>query len=190
MISLGAVACVEDLSTTDGYRILGEYQVNLEELPGDTRDPETMKNFWAKHPEAWEISTRDPKPVDVAMLEFRKWLQPLKQHGKLVFAAYPSGFDFTFVYWYFHTFADYCDFGFAPIDMKSYAHAILGKNFRNIVKRNMPKEWFRKFEGKRHCAVDDARAQAHMFFQAKLSAASMRESANETAHVDSRRNKP
>lgn len=173
MISLGAVACHADVHEESGYKVVDEFSVNLQEMPGLTRDLDTMA-FWAKNPEAWEASTKDPVDAEQAMRQLKKWLSNLPAQGRPVFCAYPAGFDFTFVYWYFHKFTGSCPFGFQALDMKSYSHALLGKNFRHAAKRNMPDEWFPAGMPHTHVALDDAREQAYLFFQMRRAAEALR----------------
>ena len=62
--------------------------------------------------------------------------------GKPVFVGYPATFDFMFVYWYLIRFAGESPFSFAALDNKSFAMAVMGTEYRETSKRNMPAEWF------------------------------------------------
>lgn len=172
MISIGAVAC-EEADNEEGYNIIDTYFANLEELDDTWRNEQTME-FWARFPEAWKASTENARPAEEVMQEFKKWATKVSSgRGRPVFVGYPAGFDWPFVYYYMHRFTDSCVFGFQALDMKSYAHAIMGKNFRYATKRNMPKEWFSKLPHT-HIASDDAKEQAHLFFQMRKAANNLR----------------
>jgi hypothetical protein len=68
------------------------------------------------------------------------WLKALP--GKPVFVGYPAGFDFLFVYWYLIRFAGESPFSFSALDIKTYAMALLKKDYRKSTKGGMPKHWF------------------------------------------------
>lgn len=139
--------------------LLGTYSANLELLPGAEGDPRTMR-WWATQPEAWEACRRDPRPPEEVMPEYVRWVRRLP--GKPVFVAYPAGFDFTFVYWYLMRFAGESPFSFAALDVKTFAMALTGKNYRQVTKRTMPRRWFDDLPHS-HVAVDDAIEQGALF---------------------------
>lgn len=152
MLSVGAQAKFPD----------GSFQVfsaNLEPLPDAIEDPDTM-DWWKTQPEAWAACQAHPRPASEAIPEFVAWVDALP--GKVVFVGYPAGFDFTFVYYYCHVFAGRSPFSFAALDIKSYVAGMLGTEYRNTVKRNMPKAWFPKV-AHNHVAVDDAVEQGELF---------------------------
>lgn len=151
MISLGAVIFTES-------DILNTFEINLHPLPEASQDPNTMTEFWAKNPEAWEYCTSHPAPPDVAMDEFDAWLS--SYNGKKVFVAYPLGFDFTFTHYYFHRFLGRDPFGFSGLDLKTLAMALLKLPFRETTKRRMPKEWFKGSPKHNHTPAQDAMGQA------------------------------
>ena len=91
---------------------------------------------------------------------YLEWLKTLP--ARLVFVAYPAGFDFTFVYWYLIRFTGESPFSFAALDMKSYAMALLKKPYRQTTKRNMPRSWFDPLPHT-HRALDDAIEQGALF---------------------------
>src|SRR5690606_27668294 len=107
MISLGSAAYTAD------KQLIATWTANLEELPSAAPHPVTMA-WWQQHPEAWAASRRDPRPVEEAMRDYAAWLEALP--GKPVFVGYPSGFDFTFVYWYLVRFTGSSPFSFAALD--------------------------------------------------------------------------
>ena len=94
------------------------------------------------------------------MKAYVAWLKGLP--GKPVFVGYPAGFDFLFVYWYLIRFAGKSPFSFSALDIKSFAMAVLGKDYRESVKRNMPKGWFDDLPHT-HKALDDAIGQGGLF---------------------------
>ena len=74
---------------------------------------------------------------------------------KPVFVAYPAAFDFLFVYWYLIRFAGESPFSHSALDIKTYAMALLKRDYRDSTKRNMPARWFDKLPHT-HIALDDA----------------------------------
>lgn len=154
MLSIGAVAFNES------GKELGSFSRNLETIPEAKPDPDTME-WWAKQPEAWRACRENTVPAKHAMEEFVAWTNKLP--GRPVFVAYPAGFDFTYVYWYLMTFHGQSPFSFSALDIKSFAMALLGKSYRESVKKHMPKRWFNGVGGHNHVAVDDARGQGIMF---------------------------
>jgi hypothetical protein len=72
------------------------------------------------------------------MPRYAKWLRDLP--GKPIFVGYPAAYDFMFVYWYLMRFAGESPFSHSALDLKTLAMVILGKEYRKIGKRNMPKE--------------------------------------------------
>ncbi|BAQ16060.1 3'-5' exoribonuclease domain-containing protein [Methyloceanibacter caenitepidi] len=157
MLSLGAAAFDEEGT------LLESWQRNLHPIIGALPDPDTMA-WWAKNPEAYEMTQRGQLPAKDAMCEFAAWVDSLE--GKPVFVAYPAGFDFTFVYWYLMRFVGRSPFSFSALDIKSYAMAKLGCGYRNATKRNMPKEWFSERKHT-HVAIEDAIEQGELFFNIK-----------------------
>ena len=158
MLSLGAVAF-----DPEGEEI-GEFSRNLLELPGAQPVTSTME-FWKKNPKAWIEARRDAWEPGPAMDAWRKWLGGLP--GKKVAVCYPSGFDFTWTHWYSWRFLGFDPLGFQPIDIKTLAWAKVGGEFRDVVKRKMPKEWFEPEGQHSHLAVEDAREQGKLFFAIK-----------------------
>jgi len=47
-----------------------------------------------------------------------------------------------FVYWYLMRFGGDSPFSHSALDIKTYAMALIQKDYRDSVKKNMPKEWF------------------------------------------------
>lgn len=142
---------------------IANYSDNLFTLPDAVVDPKT-KEFWDNNPKAYE-ETR--KNLQVPRLSMQRYVLWVKQFTNPIFVAYPSGFDFTFIYWYTLTFTGECPFGFSALDIKSYASAKLNTNFKQTVKKNFPKEWKTGLPKHTHKAIDDAREQGLMFFRMK-----------------------
>ncbi len=94
------------------------------------------------------------------MADYLAWLKELP--GKVVFVAYPAGFDFTFVYWYLHRFTGESPFSHSALDIKTLAMALLKRPYRDSTKRNMPKRWF-STRPHTHVALDDALEQGELF---------------------------
>jgi hypothetical protein len=138
---------------------LGTFTANLELLPGATPDPGTM-NFWRQNPDAYAATRTDLKEPAVAMVQYVQWIKSMP--GKPVFVAYPAGFDFLFVYWYLIRFTGASPFSHSALDMKTMAMVLLGTEYRESVKRNMPKRWFGP-EPHTHVALDDAIEQGELF---------------------------
>jgi len=139
--------------------LVGTYEANLETLPDATGDPKTMA-WWQTQPEAWAACRKDTRPATVVMPHYVRWLKALP--GTPVFVAYPAGFDFLFIYWYLIRFAGESPFSFSALDVKTYAMALLKSEYRQAVKRNMPRRWFDDLPHT-HRALDDAIEQGALF---------------------------
>jgi hypothetical protein len=88
------------------------------------------------------------------------WIEALD--GKPVFVAYPAGFDFLFVYWYLMRFVGRSPFSHSALDMKTFAMALLRRDYRASTKQNMPRHWFDDLPHS-HVALDDAIEQGALF---------------------------
>ena len=170
MLSLGAVAV--DVWARDRPRVLGRWEGNFEPLPEATQDQDTMERFWAKFPEAWEAATRNPLPAKQQMESLAQWSRSLWERNgkrKTFAAAYPAGFDFSWIYYYGHRFLGRSPWSFACFDAKSYAMAVLGvTTFRGTSKKVMPSRWWRDTppDAHSHVAVEDAEEQG--LFMARM----------------------
>ena len=156
MLSIGSAAY-----RPDSKEPVGTFTANLETLPGAQSHPETMR-WWEGQKEAWAACRTDPRPPEQVMRDYVRWLKGLP--GTPVFVAYPAAFDFMFVCWYLHRFAGENPFGWHALDIKSYAMAVLGTDFNDTVKRNMPRHWFDETLRYTHLALDDAKSQGALFF--------------------------
>jgi hypothetical protein len=144
--------------TADGKQT-STFSANLTTLPDARGDEKTMA-WWQTQPEAWaacRIGTRQP---GVVMPEYVAWLKALP--GKPVFVGYPVAYDFMFVYWYLIRFAGESPFSHSALDIKTLAMALLGGEYRESSKRNMPREWFGE-QPHTHVALDDAIGQGALF---------------------------
>lgn len=155
MLSLGAAAFQR------GTRVpFATYEFNLERLPGAEQHPDTMA-WWAKQdPAVWAHVTKDPQEPTVGIRAFVHWVQALP--GNPVLVTYPT-WDYAWVSWYCTRFAGKNPFGLGGLDVKSYAMARFGLEFKGSTKRNYP-DWV--FEGApphTHQALDDAIGQGVMF---------------------------
>jgi hypothetical protein len=153
MLSFGSAAFRADKS------LLGTFTANLVTLPGATGEPKAME-WWQSQPEAWAACRREPGEPAEVMPEYVRWLKALP--GKPVFVAYPAAYDFLFVYWYLMRFAGESPFSHSALDIKTYAMALLGSEYREAVKKNMPRAWFDPLPHT-HVALDDAIGQGALF---------------------------
>lgn len=153
MLSFASAAYTAD------KQLVGVFSANLETLPTAETHPDTMA-WWDKNPEAWAACRTDCQQPSLAMHDYVKWLKQLP--GKPVFVGYPAAYDFMFVYWYLITFTGESPFSHSALDIKTYAMAVLKKEYRKSTKPNMPKRWFDKLPHT-HVALDDAIEQGALF---------------------------
>ena len=153
MLSFASAAYTAD------KQLVSTFSANLETLDGAAPDPKTAQ-WWATQPDAWAACRANLERPEAAMERYVAWIKGLG--GKPVFVAYPAGFDFLFVYWYLIRFAGESPFSHSALDMKTYAMAVLGTDYRESTKRNMPKAWFDPLPHT-HVALDDAIEQGALF---------------------------
>ena len=153
MLSFGSAAYLPDKT------LIGAFAANLETLPGAEADPKTMA-WWETQPEAWKACREDLQPPETAMQNYLAWLKRLP--GRPVFVGYPAAFDYMFVCWYLNRFTGKNPFSHSALDIKTYAMAMLKKDYRDTVKRNMPRRWFDDLPHT-HKALDDAIEQGALF---------------------------
>jgi len=153
MLSLASAAYLPDKT------LVATFTANLETLPGAAADPRTME-WWQQHLEAWAATRTNLQDPAVAMGRYVTWVKSLP--GRPVFVAYPAGFDFLFVYWYLIRFVGESPFSFSALDVKTYAMALLKTEYREAVKRDMPRRWFDPLPHS-HVALDDALEQGALF---------------------------
>lgn len=153
MLSFGSAAYTAD------KQLVSTFEANLHTLPGAAGHPETMA-WWQTQPEAWAAARGNLRDPAEAMPTYVRWLKSLP--GRPVFVAYPAAYDFLFVYWYLMRFAGESPFSHSALDIKTYAMAMLHREYREATKRNMPKRWFDNFPHT-HRALDDAIEQGALF---------------------------
>jgi hypothetical protein len=153
MLSLGSAAYTAD------KRLVSTFSANFQTLQEATAHPRTAQ-WWATQPEAWAACRKDLELPEAAMARYVAWIKTLP--GKPVFVAYPAGFDFLFVYWYLMRFVGESPFSHSALDVKSFAMAVMKKDYRESTKKNMPKHWFDKMPHT-HVALDDAIEQGALF---------------------------
>jgi len=153
MLSIGSAAYTAD------KRLLSTFSANLETLEGASAHPETAA-WWATQPEAWAACRSALEAPEAAMRRYVDWIEALE--GKPVFVAYPAGFDFLFAYWYLMRFVGRSPFSHSALDMKTFAMALLRRDYRASTKQNMPRHWFDDLPHS-HVALDDAIEQGALF---------------------------
>jgi DNA polymerase III alpha subunit (gram-positive type) len=164
MLQFGAV-----FYNPEGNIILN-YCANILPLEGAVQNPETM-TWWSeledKHPVLWDRMMKDRVTPKLAMERFQSYVQVHSRELKAspLVIAYPSSFDFTFLYWYLCKFLGQSCVGFSSLDIKTLAMAILGESYHDSAKKRFPKEWFDPKLKHTHNALDDALEQGHIFFK-------------------------
>ncbi|MBI5548127.1 MAG: exonuclease [Deltaproteobacteria bacterium] len=153
MLSFGSAAYRADKT------LISTFEANLELLPGAAGEPRTME-WWKTQPEAWAACRRELQKPEDAMRRYLTWLKALP--GKPVFVAYPAAYDFLFVYWYLMRFVGESPFSHSALDIKTFAMAMLGCDYRDASKRAMPAHWFDELPHT-HQALDDAIEQGALF---------------------------
>jgi len=153
MLSFGSAAYLRD------KKLVSTFSANLELLPSATGHPNTME-FWAKNQTAWKATRTALETPEIAMQRYVKWIDTLP--GRPVFVGYPAAYDFLFIYWYLMRFVGRSPFSHSALDIKTFAMAMLKKDYRDSTKRNMPKRWFDTLPHT-HIALDDALEQGTLF---------------------------
>ena len=101
----------------------------------------------------------------LAMLQLNRWVldTAAKFDARPIFVAYPLGFDWSFVHWYFMAYNKSDPFGFSnAIDIKTMFMTQSRNLLTKSTKKNMPKELGSKRKHT-HNALDDAKGQADLF---------------------------
>ncbi len=154
-----AMLSIASAAFTADKHLLGVYTANLDSPPECSPDPVTLR-WWRTQPEAWEACRREPQAPETAMVRYVDWLKCLP--GRPVFVAYPAAFDYPFVQWYLARYANENPFGYAVIDIRSYAMGMLGRTYRACRRDALPEAWFDPLPHT-HVALDDAIEQGHWF---------------------------
>ena len=141
--------------------LLDTFSANLETLPNAQQCPDTMK-WWSQNQAAYDATRTNLQKPGQAMKKFVDWVNSFD--CKPVAVCYPSGFDFTWMYWYMIHFlgAGKSPFSFSSLDIKTFAMAVLKTNYRDATKKNFPKEWFSD-DPHTHIGIDDAIEQGKLF---------------------------
>jgi hypothetical protein len=153
MLSFGSAAYLADKT------LIATFEANLETLPEAQPNPQTMA-WWKTQEAAWLACRENLQVPEKAMRHYLGWLKHLP--GKPVFVGYPVAFDFMFMYYYLMRFAGESPFSHSALDIKTYAMAMMKKEYRESVKRNMPRQWFDRLPHT-HKALDDAIEQGALF---------------------------
>jgi len=112
----------------------------------------------------WKYLNENGIEPKEAMQKFESWLQKLG--GKPVFVGFPVAFDLMWVGSYFQKYLGRNPFGktYAGIDIKTYAMAKLGLEFRGQTTKKHLRSILGSWGGKHtHNALDDAKEQAFLF---------------------------
>lgn len=138
-------------------QLVGTFSRNLELLDGAGLDQRTM-TWWAQpeQAQAYQASRENLISARGAMVECKAWLEEMRRFGKPLICGAPSGFDFTFMYYYFQHFLGESPIGFASLDLRSYAAAVMKRQYRHVGKRQYPAEWIDQNLPHTHVALDDA----------------------------------
>lgn len=154
MLSFASAAYLADKT------LISTFSANLELLPGSISNPDTM-TFWEGFPEAYAACRTNLQAPEQAIPAYVQWVKHLP--GKPAFLAYPAGFDFTFMYYYMHRFAGESPFLCTAIDIRTYAMAMQQSEFRDILRKTLPRDWFEPNIPHTHIALDDAIEQGLLF---------------------------
>lgn len=138
-------------------QLVGTFSRNLELLDGADLDERTMK-WWAQagQAEAYKKSREDLNSARGAMVDCKSWLDEMRVYGRPIVCGAPSGFDFTFMYYYFQRFLGESPIGFASLDLRTYAAAVMKRQYRHVGKRQYPADWIDDNLPHTHVALDDA----------------------------------
>jgi hypothetical protein len=138
-------------------QLVGTFSRNLELLP-DADVDERTRLWWAQseNVHAYNKSRENVVPPYVAMAACKAWLEELRRFGRPIICGAPSGFDFTFIYYYFQRELRESPVGFASLDLRSYAAAVMKRQYRQVGKRQFPPEWIDEGVPHTHVALDDA----------------------------------
>jgi hypothetical protein len=125
----------------------------------DKFDPEATA---AAHLDRDALAIRGEDPA-AAMREAHAWVKQVATGARPVLVAYPLGFDWMFLYYYFVRFAGVSPFGFSScLDMKTMYVTKSGKLITKATKSQMPPS-LRSSRRHTHNALDDAIEQADLF---------------------------
>lgn len=140
----------------------GTFERNLKPLPEAKEDPDTMKNFWDKNPEAWAYVNTKPQDAQQAMQENKAWLKGIANNHSAVlsYAGFPLCYDFMWHYIYLVKFTgDFTPMSFSGFDIKTAAKMVLDVPYTWATKRNFPRRWFTGSPPHDHTGLSDAIGQ-------------------------------
>jgi hypothetical protein len=151
MLSFGMAAFTID------KQLVGSFTRNLDLLEGAGLDERTM-TWWAlpENNDAYHKSREHLVAPRTAMLECKEWLEAMRAFGRPIVCGAPSGFDFTFIYYYFQRELGESPVGFASLDLRTYAAAVMKRQYRQVGKRQYPADWMDEGLPHTHVALDDA----------------------------------
>jgi hypothetical protein len=151
MLSFGLAAFTID------KELVATFSRNLDLLDGADVDQRTS-TWWAQpeQVEAYKRSREGLTSPRAAMVDCKVWLDEVRRFGRPILCGAPSGFDFTFMYYYFQRFLGESPIGFASLDLRSYAAAVLRRQYRHVGKRQYPTLWIDENLPHTHVALDDA----------------------------------
>ena len=174
MRALGAAALTGDGSQVDTWYF------TLDPLPEGKQNKDTMA-WWADQGDAWTEVTSSTWDPEVAIPLFCAWCENLKQSGRLIAVGWPIAFDFAFVNWYCHRFANRNPLGFGGLDIRSYANGLAG--YPDYY--GMQEKQVRAMAGpvdttglRPHVAVDDAIEQGRLFMALRRHAQEIKDQEN------------
>lgn len=160
MLALGAAVFTED---ADDH--VDTFYATMRPAGHTSQNVDTMA-WWATQPEAWAEVTASPQHPGDATRNFVTWCEGMMAFGRLVTVGWPIAFDFAFVNYYCHRYANRNPLGFGGLDIRSYANGLAGHpDYYGI-----PEKQVRAMAGeidktglRPHVAVDDAIEQGRLF---------------------------
>ncbi len=168
MISLGAVAVNKEGEN------FGECEINFLPLENAKPHPAIMHWFTTEAPEALKHTQHNQVSPKEGMNKFGDWLLTLPTPR--VMAAHPAPLDFMWINWYIQTFLTerlekipfsmpfFDKNGQAAFDIKSYAAAVLQKDYNDIGRDDYSLELHDNTKHT-HKAIDDAREYAKLLIK-------------------------
>jgi hypothetical protein len=140
-------------------------------------DPHEAARYWELQPiserfdpEALSINgldrerlRREGTPPAEAMREADRWVRDVADGRRAVLVAYPAAFDWSFLHWYFSSFAGASPFGHGTcIDIRSFYIGATGSTYAESSKSRLPPELLPR-AAHTHNALDDAIEQGELF---------------------------
>ena len=168
MMSLGAVA------VNKVGNIFGEFEINFLPLKKAKPHSKTMEWFNKNAPKALMYCKINQVEPQEGMKRFGNWLLTLPMPR--VMAAHPAPLDFMWVNWYIQTYLKdeleeppftkpfFDNKGQGAFDIKSYAVAVLKKDFTNLHRDTYTKDLHDNTKHT-HKAIDDAREYAQLLIK-------------------------